>query len=519
MVRTVTRNGFHKLSANRTVLGSLLGCLALLLFVGCSGTTEETTSSTTQQATTASSSTTTKPNIIFILTDDLDYASAPLMPKIYSSLAQQGTTFEEDFVSHAVCCPSRATILTGLYDHNHGVKGDLPPDGGFQKFFSEGIEKSTIATRLQKAGYQTALFGKYLNDYPGDNDPTYVPPGWDEWYAKMDKQKLYNYRINENGHVAHYGNSTEDFFTDVLSGQVTDFVRRKASDPSPFFMYIAPTAPHTPATPARRYKNSFADAKAPRPPSFNEEDVSDKPPWISNRDPLTDVEISQIDALYRKRLASMLAVDDLVSSLIQELEASGKLGNTFIFFTSDNGWEQGEHRIPKGKNFPYEESVHMPLYVRGPGVPAGSKIDNLVLNTDFAPTFAELAGIQFSADGRSLAPLLRGETPAWRSGILLERLPRTNNNTEGTDEEGTNEEASEEEGGNERAQEGIRTDSYKYIEYESGDKQLYDLKTDPYEMENIYPSADSSLLANLKMRLDELKNCSGEGCQEAENAS
>ena len=208
---------------------------------------------------------------------------------------------------------------------------------------------------------------------------------------------------------------------------------------------------------------------------------------------------------------------------MQELEASGKLDNIVIFFTSDNGWEQGEHRLAEGKVFPYEESVHMPLFVRGPEVPAGSKAENLILNTDFAPTFADLGGIQFSADGRSLAPLLRGETPSWRSSILLENLPKATSSKRGTGEEGTDEEGTDEEesdnGESTRTHEGIRTDSYKYIEYESGDKALYDLKSDPYEMENIYQSADSALLANLKTKLDKLKSCTGEGCQEAEDAS
>src|ERR671933_858138 len=209
----------------RYVLFGLLMCLAALLISACSG--ERSESST--------SSTTAQPNIIFILADDLDYASAQKMPTLNSELIEKGASFEEAFVSHPVCCPSRTTILTGLYDHNHDVRSNNPPDGGFEKFVSEGHEESTIAVSLQEGGYQTAFFGKYLNGYPGD-DPTHVPPGWDEWYGKLDEQKLYDYRINENGQVVSYGNNTEDFYTDVLSGQATDFVGRAASDSKPFFM-------------------------------------------------------------------------------------------------------------------------------------------------------------------------------------------------------------------------------------------------------------------------------------------
>jgi arylsulfatase A-like enzyme len=147
-----------------------------------------------------------------------------------SELIDKGISFENSFISHPVCCPSRTTILTGLYDHNHDVRSNNPPDGGFQKFVSEGLEKNTIASLLQQSGYKTGLFGKYLNGYPGNEGSSYVPFGWDEWYGKLDGQKLYNYRINENGEAVSYGNDTNDFFTDVLSEQVTDFIRRASAD-------------------------------------------------------------------------------------------------------------------------------------------------------------------------------------------------------------------------------------------------------------------------------------------------
>ena len=486
----------------KEALLALLAWSVVFLAFGCSGL----------QATQEEGAEVTQPDIVFVLADDLDSDSVQLMPKLRGLLIDKGTSFDNFYISLPQCCPSRASILTGLYTHNHNVQGNLPPLGGFQKFYDEGLEEGTIATRLQEAGYQTAFFGKYLNGYPGDEGPSYVPPGWDEWYGRVDENKLYNYRTNENGQVISYDHNTEDYYTDVLSKQVTDFVHRTASDSKPFFMYVAPTAPHEPATPAQRHKDAFDDEKAPRSPSFNEEDVSDKPPWIRNIAPLSDKEISEIDNRYRQRVRSLLAVDEMVASLVQELKDAGKLDDTYIFFTSDNGWEQGQHRIPKEKGRPYEESSRVPLYVRGPEVFAGSKTDKLLLNTDLAPTFADLAGTSFPSDGRSFKPLLEGEESSWRSAILLERL-------EESSEKGKKMKEHIESVDDYHLYEAVRAGSYKYIEYGNGERELYDLESDPYELDNIYESAAPSVLEDLKAKLDALKGCSGPSCQEAEDPS
>ena len=513
----------------------IVACSAALLLAGCSeseiSASETSVSGTSQEEGTGSA--TDQPNIIFVLTDDLDYASAQKMPQIGSSLAEEGLSFEEAFVSHPVCCPSRATILTGLYEHNHNVISNRPPNGGFEKFVSEGHEENTIAVRLQEVGYQTAFFGKYLNGYPA-GDPTYVPPGWDEWYGKLNEQKLYDYDINENGEVVSYGSEEEDFFTDVLSEKATDFVRRVAPEDQPFFAYIAPTAPHGPATPAERHKGAFAEEEAPRPPSFDEEDVSDKPSQIQDAKRISNKAASNIDARHRKRLESMLAVDEMVGSLMEELEAVEELENTYIFFTSDNGFHQGEHRIRSGKNRPYEESARVPLFVRGPGVAAGVKTEKLTLNTDFTPTFAELSGATFPADGRSLVPLLQGEEPSsWRSSILLEKLPQEDSSEEENSEskakgkgkdKGKNKDKTGAGGvpkagpGGQLAFQAVRTETHKYVEHENGEKELYDLQNDPYEMESLYESADPSLVEDLKAKLEALRSCSEEGCRQAEDA-
>jgi N-acetylglucosamine-6-sulfatase len=505
----------------------ILACSATLLVASCSGS--ETSASGASQAE-ETESPADQPNIIFVLADDLDYASVEQMPEISSLLAEEGLAFEEAFVSHPVCCPSRATILTGLYDHNHNVLSNNFPSGGFEKFVSEGHEENSIAVSLQEGGYQTAFFGKYLNGYPAD-DPTHVPPGWDEWYAKQSGQKLYDYDLNENGEVVSYGSETEDFYTDVLSGQATDFVGRAAPEDQPFFAYVAPTAPHGPATPAERHKGAFAEEEVPRPPSYDEEDVSDKPSPISGAERISEEEASNVDDYHRQRLESMLAVDEMVGSLVEELEAAGELENTYIFFTSDNGWFGGEHRIRSGKNRPYEESARVPLFVRGPGVAAGAKTEKLALNTDFAPTFADLAGIEFPTDGRSLMPLLGDEEPSssWRSSVLLEKLPQEDTSEEekgkgkgkakgkGKDETGAAGVPKAGAGGG-PAFEAVRTETHKYVEYDTGEVELYDLEADPYEMESIHESADPALLEDLKAKLEALKSCSEEGCREAEDA-
>ena len=416
-------------------------------------------------------------------------------------MLEEGTSFENTFASYPLCCPSRATILTGLYAHNHEVQGNLPPNGGFEKFHDEGLEEDTITTLLQEEGYRTALFGKYLNEY-GKENPTYVPPGWDEWHVKLGKQKAYNYRPNENGEVVSYGRKAGDYYTDVLSGQATEYVRSAAPDERPFFLHLTPTAPHMPATPAERHEDAFTDEEGPRPPSFDEEDVSDKPSSVENAGRVSDEEASEIDEHYRKRLASMLAVDEMVATLVEELEAAGELDDTF--FTSDNGFLQGEHRVVQGKSRPYEESTRVPLFVRGPGIAAGSEIKEMVLNTDLAPTFVELAGLKEfpAADGRSLAPLLRGgNPPSWRKAVLLE--------AEGF---------SEEEAGSRAAYEAIRTGTRKYVEYANGERKFYDLTNDPYEPESLHESAEPFLVGDLKAKLDALRSCAGDECREAEDA-
>lgn len=440
-----------------------------------------------------------KPNIVFVMTDDLDKASLEKMPNIKSLMADQGATFDNYYVSEALCCPSRSTYLLGEYVHNHGVGGNNPPSGGYQTFHKRGHERRTIAVRLKQGGYATGLFGKYMNGYGEDRGYTrHVPPGWDKWFAKFN-QKRYEWYANADGTVRYFGTKPRDYSDDVIGKRARGFVQNNVSG-GPFLAYVTPNAPHGPYVDPPDHQKEFAGEVAPRNPNFNEANVSDKPSFVRDNPSLTARSKKYIDSSYRHRLRMLLAVDDMVKGIVQDLQASGELDNTYVFLTGDNGWMQGEHRIPLGKSVPYEESMKQPLMVRGPGIAPGTHVSQLALNTDLYSTFSEIAGVPQDRDGRSLMPLLRGESPSgWRNQILLEKLSGEGNTPDFF---------------------GVRTEEgYKYVEYKNGEKELYYLKDDPYELESQHNKAESApLIADLKVKLEALKSCSGQTCREAEDA-
>ena len=269
--------------------------------------------------------------MVLILTDDLTSAdlnpnTLKHMPNLRKLLIDKGTTFDESFVTNSLCCPSRATILRGQYTHNHQILHNEPPLGGFEKFRFLGHENSTMATWAKEQGYRTAFFGKYLNGY---ND-TYIPPGWDEWYAVTGN--YLSHTFNENGRMVDYDPET-DYDTDVISDKASDYVARTAgADPPfytadrPFLMWIGTKAPHQPATPAPRDENAYPDVSLPRPPYFDERDVSDKPDWINDNPPLSPEQKGYMDELHRKRLQSMLAVDDMIGDLVKVLARLRRAG-------------------------------------------------------------------------------------------------------------------------------------------------------------------------------------------------
>jgi arylsulfatase A-like enzyme len=419
-------------------------------------------------------------------------------------LKTKGMSFSNAFVSNALCCPSRATIMRGQYAHNTGVwtnENVAGPDAGGQAYRNKGNEKDNVATRLDAAGYRTALIGKYLS---GIKNKTFVPPGWDYWFSAWGG--YFDYDANDQGTIRHFGTKASDYRTDVESRKTRTFIGTSVAHGKPFFAYVAPKAPHHPPTPAPRDRHAYDGLKAPRLPSFKEKNISDKPPWIRKLPRLGDAKKAKIDNHAEKRAESLQAVDDLVAGVVGKLRDKGVLSNTYVFFTSDNGFHHGEHRMPGGKAHPYEEDVRMPLLVRGPGVAAGHQAHKLVLNTDYLPTFTDLAcpsssscnthNYSYVPDGRSLRPVLKGNATAWRSAVLLEAHHTP-------------------EGGATPASSAIRTSATKYVEYAGGKRELYFLGHDPYELRNKYPAAKPS--AGLVSRLHALRTCAGGGCRAAEN--
>ena len=339
-----------------------------------------------------------RPNVIVIMTDDQTVESMRVMPGVRSSLAAAGTTFERAFASTALCCPSRATLFTGQYMHNHGVLGNRPPEGGYGRLDT----REYLPVWLQRAGYHTVHIGKFLNRYGQDSPPTEVPPGWSEWYASVDPStyQYTGYQLNENGVVNRHARYQADEYTQ----RAVDAVARLSPGPTPFFMSLAYLAPHSggprdpddPAglvtpSPAPRHRDAFASEPPPRSAAFDEADVSDKPRLIRRLPRLSAARRAAIAENYRQELESLLAVDEGVVRVVDALRAAGELDNTLILFTSDNGFFHGEHRVPSGKVMVYEPAVAVPLIMRGPGVPRGARRRQLVTNADLAPTILRTA--------------------------------------------------------------------------------------------------------------------------------
>ncbi len=447
------------------------------------------------------------PDIVLVLADDLDLESTRHLSRITEMVAAPGAVFDNAFVSLSLCCPSRATILTGLYAHNTGVLSNYGPNGGYAAF-KKSCEKRTIATALDAAGYATGMFGKYLNGYPQVSDRRYVPPGWDTWVvpAGGEPYNQYNYTLSVNGRLEKHGEEPADYLTDVLAGHVESFLR--GSGKSPSFASVSPYSPHAPSTLAPRHAGTVPTLSAPRSPNFDEADMSDKPSAMQSHVTMKERELASIDRQYRARVGSMYPVEDLVARVIAVQTERGRLADTWIIFTSDNGFHLGSHRLGKGKETPYEEDLRVPLLVRGPGVKPGTRVSALVLNTDLAPTIAAMAGIPpiAEADGRSWLGWLTGWVPApWRDAFLIERERQPDQEPEGRRRKPPKPGYS-----------GIRTATHKYVDYDTGEHELYDLLADPYELQNLAGSGRPEE-AVLAARLAKLRACKGQGCVAAES--
>jgi N-acetylglucosamine-6-sulfatase len=439
-----------------------------------------------------------KPNVLVVMSDDQTVESLRVMTNVRAVLAAEGTTFENNFVSFPLCCPSRSTFLTGQYAHNHTVMGNAAPTGGYEKL----DHSNTMPVWLQRAGYRTVHIGKYLNGY-GRRSATEIPPGWTEWYGAVDPStyQFYNYTLNENGKTVKYGADPASYQADVYTRKAVDAVRRLAPG-GPFFLNVAYLAPHSggpresddPANlatpvPAPRHRNRFAAEPLPVTPAFNEADVSDKPAGIRSRPVIGPGRVTAITEEYRQRLESLLAVDEGIAEIVAALRTAGELDNTLIVFTSDNGFFHGEHRVQTGKVLHYEPSTRVPLVLRGPGIPRGAVRRQLVANIDLAPTIVSAAGAVpgRAMDGRPLQPFARDGLLFSGRDILLE--------TPGYS--------------------ALRSPRYVYVEHSTKEQELYDLAADPNELTSLHASAaHAPLKALLAARLAKLRACAAVVCRQ-----
>jgi len=420
-----------------------------------------------------------RPNVLLIVADDMRVDGLQAMPTI-QKLAAQGITFSKAMVTTPLCCPSRASILTGRLAHHHGVLTNEAPLGGVEAF----DPTSTIATWLQGAGVRTGLIGRYLNQY----ESLTIPPGWERWFAlhQSDDQTGYytDYHVNDNGVRRYFGADEDDYSTRVLGREARKFLEERRD--RPFFLYFTPRAPHSPARPDVEDAGLYKTLDLPVPSSYDEADVSDKPAWIRENGRLREREIEEIELLRRRQLEALVGLDREIAEIVDVLRADGRLATTWIIFTSDNGIVLGEHRLDAGKSCAYEPCVHVPMVVVPPGgLPAGRTDDRLVANIDLAPTISEIMGatVEGPVDGMSWLPLMDGSRTTWRHEILLEQW---------RDDP-------------EKRWSGIRTETHKFVRYDNGDEELYDLIADPDELQNLAHDATfTAQRADLASRLDTL---------------
>lgn len=437
-----------------------------------------------------------RPNIVVIMTDDQDdMGSLDHMPYVQRMMVERGTRFVNSFVDTSICCPSRATFMTGQSAVNHGVHTNGLPDGGYYKFAPR--EDNALPVWLQRAGYATALIGKVLNDY-GDDDPTHVPPGWTEWRGLLKPAQAYfGNKVNVNGVVVRY--PAETYVTDMIADEAVDFIERRGPGLQPFFLLLTSPAPHDsgagagPPKPAPRHDGVLAGETFPEPPNFNEADVSDKPSVIRTLPMLDAAEIAATALKRQKRAESLLAVDEMVRKVIAALRRTGALDRTIIVFTSDNGYSLGSHRWDR-KYLPYEESIRVPLAIRGPGIPENETRAQIVGNVDIAATIIDWSGALPGnlLDGRSLAPVLADASTPWRGVLGLHGF-----------EPG-------------KAFKGARSRTMMFAQYETAagiEEEIYDLATDPQQMVNRAgdPACQAAVTA-MRAAAVALAMCQGAAC-------
>ena len=484
-----------------------------------------------------------RPNIVVIMVDDLDTELLEvllffqLMPNLSQHIIERGIRFDESFVTNSLCCPSRASFLTGQYSHNNGVLMNTPPNGSVSAL----RDSSTVATALHNVGYRTGYVGKYLNGYgawgsvvgaeepSGPFDSRYVPPGWDDWQALVDPTtyEVYNYKLSDNGVEVEYGDLESDYQTDVLAQRSVDFITESnfyERGDAPLFLVVNPMAPHVEVCfrpecvigwagtirPAPRHESHPIRSLSFLPGyklSFNETDVADKILWVQDMPKLTAQNISDVTRKYQDRLTSMLAVDDLIGRVVNALRQTGRLDTTWLIFTSDNGYLHGEHRLPE-KTYAYEEAIRVPLIIAPPRLGQKYSSGRIALNIDLAPTLSAIGGADMAhrVDGRSLVPLMQAPRRTdWRRRFLVEHWKTPSSNDIPT-------------------YSAVRTDlelglvrNHVWIEYETDgfETEHYDLNSDPRQLDSIPANAPDQKNQQefLSGILNLLRQCSGDTCR------
>jgi arylsulfatase A-like enzyme len=526
-----------------------------------------------QSADAAQRSAQQKPSFVVVQVDDetLDQFYETLnvggvevqsMPYTHALIGSRGITFNRYYVPYPLCCPSRTSLLTGRYSHNNNVRGNVPPNGGFTGFKARNAYGHNIATWLQGAGYRTIHIGKFLNGYGDEpfDDGRDVPPGWSAWHSVLKADTThyyYGYTLNNNGLIeGPFGESgswdtreygeRDDFgcplgavngkpcFYETDKFNALAYEELSATSPEqPFYLQLDYTAPHgdfrRPAgpEPATRHYNSFVGANYPhdRSEGFNEGNVNDKPRFIREAPFLSPQEIHTYRVYYQKVLESLRSIDEGVKLIVDTLGGQRRLRNTYVIFTSDNGFFFGEHRLTGGKFLAYEPATHLPLLIRGPGIKPGTETGELAANIDLAPTILELAGAKAdkSIDGRSLVPYMKDPDLRSRRPILFESFVETNDVEANGEASQRKRKAARRDGADAGASIvappkdylGIRLGPYKYIEWPSGEKELYDITKDPNELNNIVRVPNFfPIRAFLHAQLIRLEACVGRRCQE-----
>ncbi len=490
-----------------------------------------------------------RPNIVVMMADDMRADDVQYMPNVQRLIRAEGVDFTNAFSPHPLCCPARASFVTGQYTHNHHVWSNNHPYG-----FAALDDTRTVATGLDDVGYNTAFLGKYLNGYGSDPAPdgsapdslAYVPPGWKEWRGSVggppgwddpDAGGTYRYwdtTLNVDGVLQ--GNQGI-YQTRLLGTQAADLVAEYAPSPKPFFLWTSYVAPHIgtppekddpePVTRENGFTNNFATPARPRwvrdmydsviteaPGAGGEADVSDKPFYIRDMPQANATERAAMLELTRQRAESLFVLDQEVGRTVDALEASGELDNTIVVFMSDNGYFLGEHRMRQGKILPYEPSLRVPTLMRGPGIPAGETRSDPIMTIDLAPTFLDAAGAQpdRAMDGVSMLDVARDGDRGWSRAVLTETgpLPAPLLGQARAPEAFLSEPSGP---SRQRFSQGVRTSRYLYVEHASNERELYDLRSDPGQLHSIVDRPGAAhVVAELARVLDRMRECAGEQC-------